>query len=107
MAITFSILAVIFGYSTSKYFPVDVPLFSKLSLSKFVKNAISAICYSISLVLFIAEYGSGTGTLVWLFTISLVLSALILGLPYKSKLIYAFLGCTILFLILDIVYYAG
>ena len=107
MAITFSILAVILGYSTSKYFPDKVPLFSELSLSRLVKKVTSAVCYSIALVLFIMEFGSGTGTLVWLFTVTLILSISILGLPYKSKLIYLFLGCGIFFLILDIIKYAS
>ncbi|MBP2834228.1 hypothetical protein J8281_18675 [Aquimarina sp. U1-2] len=106
MAITFSILVAIFGYSTSKYFPDDVPVFSKLGLNKSIKIKASAICYGLALVLFVIQFGSGTGSLVWLFTIILILSTLILGLPYKSKLIYAFLGCSVLFLIYDIASYA-
>lgn len=107
MAITCIILAVVLGYSTSKYFPDDVPLFRKTKTSHLIKNWASAIFYGIALVLFILEYGSGTGTLIFLFTTTLNLCLCILALSFNPKLIYTFWVMAILLLIFDIIHYAS
>ncbi len=107
MGIFFIIVAVLLGYSTSKYFPESVPLISKTTRFQLTRKWTSIIFYIMALVIFIIEFGSGTGTLVWLFTITLIQSLLILALPYKSKLIYVFGMVAIIVFIFDIIHYAS
>ncbi|MGB5818431.1 MAG: hypothetical protein WBG90_03025 [Saonia sp.] len=110
MGIAILIMATILGYSTSKYFPLDIPLLSKKSSDssfKLVRKIVSVVLYGLALAVFILNYGSGTGTLLLLFTATLVLSLSLLALPYKSSFFYAFLVVAIAFLIFDIVLYAS
>ncbi len=107
MVILCSLLAVIFGYSTSKYFPKDVPFVSHLNLNKTIKNIISVSLYGLALIMFILEYGIATGSLVWLFTITLILSLVILALPYNTRLIFTFLSIGLIFLLIDMIGYAS
>jgi len=105
MAIACIILAAFLGYSTSKYFPEDISFSILKKLSSPVKKGISAVLYCTALVFFILDYGSATGSIMWLVTVTLVLSLYILALPYQSKLVYVFWIAGSIFLIFDILHY--
>ncbi|WP_405414509.1 hypothetical protein [Maribacter sp. Asnod1-A12] len=107
MAIAITIIAVILGYSTSMYFPNDVPFIKNIEGSIVIKKWISIMLYIIALVLFILEYGNGTGSLIFLFTAILSLCLSILALSFKPKLIYPFGVVALVYLIIDIVHYAS